>query len=327
MTQPQTARSTDSEEQSARNVAANWPWVAAALTAHTSWGLYPVLARYLQTVSDLPSMTLLAFGNLIPWLVLLMLFRHKLTRQLFQTRLLWILALVIVVRAITNMLAARFTLSIYVQLITQGTPFLVILLGAGLFRERIPRFTSTAVFLCLVGAMLMMSGDMGTAVLNLDFGSENWLGIGLAFVSSLSLALYMLFVRRTASAANFSGEAVLLVQMTTIIVVTTLVSLLIGEDWGRWREIGPTDWLVFFGLSLGVFLLANSLQIGALRHIGAPLVSSLMAWRLVSALIFGALILGEWLTSWYQVLGAVIVLVTIAWYLSRQRRAQAPAPS
>jgi len=43
-----------------------------------------------------------------------------------------------------------------------------------------------------------------------------------------------------------------------------------------------------------------------------------MAWRLVSALLFASLLLGERLSSWVQVLGAVIVLVTITWYLWQQ---------
>ena len=33
----------------------NWFWLAATLMAQTGWGAYPVMARYLQTVSDLPS--------------------------------------------------------------------------------------------------------------------------------------------------------------------------------------------------------------------------------------------------------------------------------
>jgi drug/metabolite transporter (DMT)-like permease len=66
-----------------------------------------------------------------------------------------------------------------------------------------------------------------------------------------------------------------------------------------------------------VFLVANLTQIVALRHIGAPLVSSTMALRLVSALVFGGLVLGERLTSVWQGLGAAVVLVTITWYVSR----------
>ena len=49
--------------------------------------------------------------------------------------------------------------------------------------------------------------------------------------------------------------------------------------------------------------------------------SSIMAWRLVSALILGNIVLGERLQTVWQVVGAIIVLVTITWYLSRQAKA------
>lgn len=80
----------------------------------------------------------------------------------------------------------------------------------------------------------------------------------------------------------------------------------------------PADWLVFAAFSLGVLLGANLGQINALRYLGAPLVSSMLASRLVSALIVGALLLGERLTSLWQLLGAGVVLVTITWYLRQQ---------
>lgn len=305
--------STDNATESQR------PWMAAALIAHTSWGLYPVLARYLQTISDLPSMTLLAFGNILPLLVVLVLFGRKLDRRVFTSRILWVFALIVVARAVTNMLAARYTLSIYVQLVTQSTPFLVVVLGAGLFKERIPKYTGTAIFLCLTGALLMIGGDIGQAA-TADPGRSDWLGIGLALTSSLCLAFYMLVVRRTADVRhNVPAEAVLVVQLITIILVTTGISLLTGEDWGRWLEIGRTDWLMFAGLSFGVFVVANLGQVGALRHLGAPLVSSIMAWRLVSALVMGWWVLGERLDSWGQLLGAAVVLITVTWYLWRQR--------
>jgi drug/metabolite transporter (DMT)-like permease len=50
----------------------------------------------------------------------------------------------------------------------------------------------------------------------------------------------------------------------------------------------------------------------------------MMAWRLVSALFFAALLLGERLSSWIQLLGAVVVLVTITWYLWQQGNQTVP---
>jgi drug/metabolite transporter (DMT)-like permease len=54
--------------------------------------------------------------------------------------------------------------------------------------------------------------------------------------------------------------------------------------------------------------------------LGAPLVSSVMAWRLIATLALAAILLGERLDSWWQALGAVVVLITITGYLWRQAR-------
>ena len=92
-----------------------------------------------------------------------------------------------------------------------------------------------------------------------------------------------------------------------------------GEDWTQYTRIGATDWAIMLAFSFVVFLGANLGQIQAIRQLGAPFVSSLLASRLISALIFGGLLLGEQLQSMWQVLGAGIVAVTITWYLWQQR--------
>ncbi len=293
-------------------------WVAAALGAHVGWGAYPVLARYLQTRSHLPSMSLLALGNSLVMVLMLVLAFPRLDKRVFLQPVLWVFALVVVSRSITNMLAARFTLAIYVQLITLLTPFVVALLNRLVFRDVMPRYTGRAMTLALFGALLMMSGKVGQGGASLALTSSDFLGIGLALAGTLFLALYMLLVRRTAQ-REVPAEAVFIVQLVTIVTVTSLISAAVGEDWTRWREIGPADWAVFAAYSGGVFLAANVLQISALRHLGAPMVSSLLATRLVSALVIAAFLLGERLTTVWQGVGAVIVLVTITWYLWQQR--------
>ena len=295
-----------------------WPWILVALAAHTAWGAYPVLARYLQTVSLLPSMSLLVAGSAVALVALMIVIRPRLQLSLFRSPLMWFFILVIIIRATSNLLAARFTLAIYVQLITLMTPFLVVLLSATFLRDRIPPYTGRAIILATTGALLMMSGDLSETGLRPDFGPNDWLGVGLAFGSSLTLALYMIIIRRGVQ-HQISGRSMLLVQLAAILVFSLVVSLLLGEEWHRWQNLTPFDWLIFLAFSLGVLFGANMGQVGALRHLGAPMVSSLLAWRLVSALIFAALLLDERLTSPLQFLGALIVLATITWYLRRQR--------
>lgn len=296
---------------------APWLWMGVALLAHTGWGAYPVFARYLQTVSALPSMALLALGNLIALAVYLPFALRQIDGRALRSRVIWGFTLVVVLRAITNLLAARFTLAIYVQLITLMTPLLVALLSAGLFRERLPPYTWPAISLSIVGSVLMMSGDIGGHGLFLKLTGGDVLGIGLAMASALCLSLYMILVPRTVKDA-VSGEAVLLVQLIALSLVTGAISLLIGEDLSRFTAIGVGDWAVFGGFVVFVLLGANFGQIAALRHLGAPLVSSIMAWRLIATLALAALLLGERLTSLWQALGALIVLVTITTYLRRQ---------
>lgn len=302
-----------------RRESGRWSWWLFALAAHSAWGAYPVLARYLQTVSDLPSMALLALGNLIALGLIGPLIIPRFGLSVFRSRALWLFALVVVLRSISNLLAARYTLAIYVQLITLMTPFIVVLLSATLFRATIPPATGWAISLSLLGALLMMSSDIGQTGIGLVLTASDWLGIAMALISSVCLAFYMLLVPRTMQDA-VPGEAVFVVQLVTLSSSSALLSLALGEDWSRWTQIGMTDWLVFALFILGVLVGANLGQIWSLRQLGAPLVSSLMAWRLISTLLMAALLLGERLTSLWQGLGALIVLVTVTWYLWQQHR-------
>jgi drug/metabolite transporter (DMT)-like permease len=224
---------------------------------------------------------------------------------------------VTVLRSITNILSQRYTLAIYVQLIGLLTPFLVVLLSRLVLKERAPRFTLPALLLSTLGALLMMT-QPGAQGLTVALTASDWLGIGLALASSSFLAMYMILVRRTTH-THASGGAVLAFQTVLIQISALGLSLLWGEDWGRWRAIGPQDWAVFVAYALLVVLIANGLQIAAIRRLGAPLVSSMMGWRLVATLSAGMFLLGEQLTSPWQGAGMLLVLVAITWYLSQQK--------
>lgn len=296
-------------------------WVGAALFAQTGWGIYPALGRYMQTVSGLPSMSILVIGG-IPMVLLMVVYvlpRYGLS--LFHSRTIWMLALVVAIRSITNLLAMRFTMAIYVQLITLMTPFLVVALSLLLLREPAPRYTGRAISLTTVGAVLMMSSEISSAGIRFNIGPGDRIGILLALASSLMLAFYMLLIRRTAK-LNVPGQVILIFQITIVALVSLPISLMLDEDWSRWTRIGTSDWLAVIAYIVLVMIGANGLQIASLRHLGAPFVSSLMAWRLVSALLFAGLLLGERLTSIAQLFGVAIVMVTITWYLWQQGEKQ-----
>ncbi|MCA9970514.1 MAG: DMT family transporter [Anaerolineales bacterium] len=294
-----------------------WQWLALALASQLGWGAYPALLRYLQTVSNLPGLSLLAAGNLLVLLLGIALILPRVDRRIFRQPILWLFGVLVILRGVTNLLATRFTLAVYAQLIYLLTPFIVALLSRLVLRERLPRHTLPALLLSLTGVFLMMRESLLATAVSPTPTRNDPLGISLALASSGFLALYMLVTRRTAR-RQAPGEALLLVHLLSLFAFSALASLLLGEDWQRWRALEATDWLVFAAFSLGVLLSANLGQIRTIQQLGAPLVSSLMPIRLVSALLVAGLLLGERLTSVGQLLGAGIVIVTLTWYLRQQ---------
>jgi drug/metabolite transporter (DMT)-like permease len=293
-------------------------WLVVTLLAQTAWGAYPVMTRYLQTVSGLPSMSILALGTLLALLAVAVMFLPRVRLQELWSKRLIVFALIVVARGVTNILASRFTLAIYVQLITLLTPFIVAILSTAVWHEHLPRYTGRALSLGLLGVLLIIGPDYFGQHTFPTANRTDWLGISLAALSSLLLALYMISVRRS-TFHNIRGEALLLVQLFALSVGGFILSRLFGESWAQWRMITPFDWFIFGLIAFAVLAFANIGQIGAIRHLGAALVSSTMPWRLVSVLAVSAILLDERLTSIWQVVGVLLVMGTVTWYLWQQR--------
>ncbi|MFZ4816787.1 MAG: EamA family transporter, partial [Phototrophicaceae bacterium] len=92
----------------------NWGWISVALGSHIAWGMYPVLGRYLQTVSGLPTFGILAFGNLIILVLIGPMLLKQTRRETLKQPIVWLFTVFVVLRALTNIAAPRYTLSIYV---------------------------------------------------------------------------------------------------------------------------------------------------------------------------------------------------------------------
>jgi drug/metabolite transporter (DMT)-like permease len=159
----------------------------AILAAHSGWAMYPVLNKAL--LAYLPPFTLLMVANGISLVVAFFAVRSRLSRALFNDRALWIFALVTAARSITNILAIKYTLAIYVQLINLSTPFFAAWMGCLLLKEKIPPGTFRALAVSSLGAYLVISPN--PFGLQLPRGSTDLLGITLALLSSAFLGLYM----------------------------------------------------------------------------------------------------------------------------------------
>ncbi len=289
-------------------------WVlVAVLAAHSGWAMYPVLNKALLVY--LPPFTLLMVANGIALVIAFFIARPLLSRALFNNHALWIFALVTAVRSITNILAVKYTLAIYVQLINLSTPFYAVWLGRMLLKERVPPFTFYALAISSLGAFLVISPNpMG---LQLPRGSTDLLGIALALLSSAFLALYMTWSRRM-TIRDAHPTAVFFQQTLTLAILYASLSVINGDDWRILQHQSAQVWLGIAALSLIVLVGAALLQVWALSVTNAALFSTLISWRLVVALIAAWPLLGERLVSVWQVVGALLVMAAVTLYLGFQ---------
>lgn len=290
--------------------------MGVAVAAQIGWGTYPVMLRYLQTVSGLPGFSMLAAANLLILLLVAVTVLPRIDKSIFRQKFVWMFALLVVMRGISNMLAVRFTLAVYAQLIYLMTPFVVAFISSVLLREQLPRHTIKALLVALVGAVLIVGTGVGETAVSPQ--RNDLLGMALALLSTIILAFYMIAARRSAQ-HNIPVSGLLVAHLSGLFSVTAVTSLIIGEDLSVWGNLQASDWLAFLFLAFGILLGANIAQIRAIQRLGAPLVSSTMALRLVSSLVFAGLLLGEWLKTGWQLGGAILIVATVTWYLRQQR--------
>lgn len=298
-----------------------WPFIWMGILGHIIWGSYPVLAKIALT--GVPKYALVLAASLGITAVGLALMRwreHWTVRRaanvLAAERTLWLLALFVAVRAVTNIIAIDLTRAIWVQLIYTLAPFAVAVLGVLFFDQPAPRYTFTALFFSTLGAVLLLVDDWSDIFSG--FTPRDLLGMAVAFISTLTLAIYFQLIRR--SRLSRSTDGIILFQqglaMTTAFAIMTLVT---GEDWSAWGS-ASTESLVAALLVIGLVQMGGNLvQVKAVGGANPALVSSAMPLRLISTLALAGLLLGEHLSSPLQWVGAAIVIVSVTAYLWAQR--------
>lgn len=297
-------------------------YVWLGLLGQLVWGSYPPTAK--RALMEVPKFSLLLLATSAATLagVGVMLREDQRTwrevlKFLWRERVLWALAAVVALRSVTNLFAIDLTRATWVQLIYLLTPFVVAILGSVLFAEPTPPFTYPALVLSTVGAALTLVADWSHV--GAGFTGRDFLGLGVALVSMLALAMYFQLVRR--SSRREAGRGLIMVQQgMAMALVYALLTVGTGEDWTAWAHLSPAGWATVAWVVGGVFVGGNLLQVTALGGANAALVTSLMPLRLVSAIALGWWLLGERLTTPLQWLGATLVLVTVSGYLWRQRR-------
>lgn len=303
-----------SSRMSVRNLPAlDFNVIFLTLIAHTGFGLYVVLYKYL--LDYLPPFALLAaaFGFAVP--VTFLIGRRNLDWKKFWMADTWLLSGVVIARSISKVFAVRYTLATYVQLIDLSVPFFTPILAWMLLKERMPSRTLLALAATGLGSFLMIT--VNPFQVQLPNGKSDIIGVVFALVSSFMMSLGVIFTRRLTTRTQ--NPVTVFFQMVVVTAIAySVLSALAHESWQPFASLTlPTGviYLVFILLSV---IGAGLAQILAISRINATLFSTLLSWRLVVAVGVGWILLGERLTTVWQGIGLVAVVASLSMYLQHQ---------
>jgi drug/metabolite transporter (DMT)-like permease len=287
--------------------------IPISIAAHTSFGLYVVLAKDL--FQQFPPFGLLACAFGFSIILAFLLLRKEVKWVEFTHIGIWILAAIAVARSITKMLAVQFTLATYVQLLDLTAPFASALLARAFIKERLPFGTIPALIATTFGAYLVIA--IHPAHIHLPNGYKDLLGIGLALISSIFMAVLMVLTGFLAQDRS-NPSNIYLQQALALLLTYACLSFLYGESWEPLLSptIPDVGYLLIFFI---IVTFGGGLSVFALARVKTTLFSTLLSLRLVVAVIAGWIILSERLTTPYQIFGVGLVVVAITWYLSQQR--------
>lgn len=298
-----------------------WPYVWLGVLAHLFIGSYPVFGK--RAIAEVPKFSLVFIASLAIMIVGLAVlhWRDRVSwrqawRVLRRERVLWLFAIIVATRAVTNLISIALTKAVWVQLINILAPFPVALLGVWVFGQSTPRYTYRALILSTLGAVLMLVQDwtqIGAGITQNDV-----LGLAFALVSMLAFAFYYQLIRRS-HVHDVTSGLIMFQQGLGMATAFLILTIATGEDWSAWTSVSTGGWLAVLGVIFVVQVGGNLSQIIAVGGVTPALITSFMALRLVSALVLGWLILGEQLVSPTQWLGAALVVGTVTGYLWLQK--------
>lgn len=293
-------------------------WMLVSLVTHLAWGAYPVLSRYLQNTHHVGTISLAALSNSLAAIVLLLTMARHLDFRSIRLRDILLMSFIVIVRSLTNLYATRMTNATNVQLLALLSPFVIAYISATFMGEPLPRHTGAALVLSLLGSVGIISASIprsGAAASD----AKNLIGIGLAVVSGIFLAFYMIFIKEQGK-RGASAQTLAFVQFASNGLLMTAGSVAAGEDWRPWLNLPVPGILAFLVFSIAILLLMTVLQNDSLKMLGAPTYSTIQALRLVGTIIFSWIILGEGISTIWQAFGSLVVLATVTWYMLLQKK-------
>lgn len=320
--------------------------IALAAASQLGWGCYPVLARVLQTrapvlttlellvATNILAASALIVGTMAKYLVRLACGGGKAvndkagscTTSQRHTLLVLGFGFVIFTRAVTNVASAAYAPAHWCVMISLCTPWFTAGIGKFVFGEAMPPGTLPALLCGMLGSALAIFGgsgggdDDGNAQTSAT-EAELALGIGLALLSTIFLAIYQHCVKRTKgllSAGSILALNYVVVSVPCVLILGGRQASRADDVLGNFVALRARQWIYLVAFSLGVYLCSNLAQQIAIRQLGATLLSAVMPMRLLSSVIGSYCVLGERISGPLEATGLLVVAATAAAYLGRQ---------
>mgnify|MGYP003177620420 FL=1 len=287
---------------------------SAVLLANVIFGLGVPVTKLLldEWVSPMAYMATRCMGAAaIFWLISLFMPRERVERR----DLLVIMGgglLGFVVSQTLTAWALHFTTPVYFSIIATLTPVATMVCAALLIGERLSLRGALGVAIGVVGALLMvMVGWQGGS------GMNDLLGIGLAVLSLLTWAVYLIITRKV------SVKYTAVTQMKWVFLVSTLAVLpfswtdlqasrLYSSQWA-WSGVAEMAFIVVFATVAGFFAIPF-----ALRYLKTTTVSVYTNLQPVVA-SFVAIAIGQDLLSWDKPVSLALVLMS-AWIVTNSQQ-------
>jgi len=251
-------------------------------------------------------------------------------------------------RTSTNILSTRFTKAMNVQMVASTTPFIVSFLSLGIVNRFVPEnqrekwswSSLLAMFVTVFGGLLIILGGavekkekhewydflltykIAWRSIRDEMTKSDVIGIIVTFISNCGLAVYMICLRFMKQAGlKMSEEGVYLYQ-EVILTTVFFIPALVVDDWSVWLTLSTYDWGVFVAFTICIYIAGNIFNIVSIQALGPSTTGSILALRLVSTIIFGGVLIGEWFKSIWQLVGSVIVMAAVTYFLVAQNKAR-----
>lgn len=185
-----------------------------------------------------------------------------------------------------------------------SNPIWVSVYGAVLFKDKITFKTATVIFNCLLGCLLLMDVFSNSAD-NLDM-----IGVLCGIGNGMTFALQIIIPR--AFKNKYSSDTMLIYGFWGATIFLLIFAKPINIIYAVQKSDNPV-FLILNLLAIGILatFISNTFYVKSTEYIGTTLPSLMAACEPVFASIFALLIFKEYL-SFIQVLGAVIVIGSIA---------------